>query len=128
MFLLTYGYVLKQKLRFRYHGILMSTALILHLIMSVYVMVPSFVWAVIPEYIISKPLSLTSVVGLIHGILGLVALLLGVWIVASWRFRKNIQGCIRRKKTMLKTIVIWIASLVLGIILYVIFIGSLLKG
>jgi uncharacterized membrane protein len=106
----------------------MSTALILHLIMSVYVMVPSFVWAVIPEYIISKPLSLTSVVGLIHGILGLVALLLGVWIVASWRFRKNIQGCIRRKKTMLKTIVIWIASLVLGIILYVIFIGSLLKG
>ncbi len=128
LFLLTYGYVLKRKLRFRHHGIVMSTALILHLIMVVFIMIPSFVFAVIPEYIVPTPLTATSVVALIHGILGSVALLLGTWIVASWWFRKNIQGCISRKKIMLKILTVWVFSLVIGIILYAIFIGPVLNG
>jgi|WetSurMetagenome_2_1015567.scaffolds.fasta_scaffold36404_3 hypothetical protein len=128
LFLLAYGYNLKRNLKFRQHGIVMSTALILHLIMAAYVMIPSFVLAVIKEYIIPAPLATTSIVALIHVVLGSIALSFGVWIVASWRFRQNIQGCFNRKKYMLKTLAVWVASLVFGIILYAMFIGPVLKG
>ena len=128
LFLLTYGYFLKRKLKFRKHGIIMALAVILHLAIVFYVMIPSFVFAVIPNYVVPTPLAWVSLVGLIHGILGSLALALGVWIVASWRFRRNIQGCINRKKIMLNTLAVWVVSLVLGIILYAIFIGPLLMG
>lgn len=128
LFLLAYGYSLKRKLKFRQHGITMASALVLHLTMALVIMIPSFVFAVIPQYIVPTPLALASVVGVIHGILGIIALSLGLWIVSSWRFRKNIQGCFERKKTMLRTLTLWVAALIFGIILYAIFIGPVLKG
>lgn len=128
LFLVVYGYLLKRKLKFRQHGITMAAAVVLHLTMVFYIMIPSFVWAVIPDYIVPAPLAITSVVGLIHGILGTIALSLGVWLVASWRFRKNLKGCFNRKKIMLKTLNVWVASLVFGIILYAIFIGPVLMS
>lgn len=128
LFLLTYGYYLKRKLKFRQHGIIMSTALILHLSMVFYVMIPSLVLAVIKEYIVPAPLETISVVSIIHVILGATSISLAVWIVGSWRFRKNIQGCIRRKKYMLKTLTVWIATLIFGITLYALFIGPLLMS
>jgi uncharacterized membrane protein YozB (DUF420 family) len=128
LFLLVYGYFLKRKLKFRQHGITMTTAFILHLSMVFYVMIPSFVWAVVPEYIVPTPLAIQSILGIIHGILGIIALLLGAYLVGSWRLSKNIQGCINRKKFMLKTLTVWIATLVFGIILYSIFIGPILNA
>ena len=95
----------------------MAAAVVLHLTMVFYVMIPSFVLAVIPDYSGSVPLSIVSVVGVIHAILGAMALSLGFWLVGSWRFRRNLQGCINKKKIMLKTIIIWAAALILGIIL-----------
>lgn len=128
LFLLIFGYMLKRKLKFRQHGITMATAVVLHFSMVLYVMVPSLVYAIIPEHIVPFPLQMVSLVTLIHVTLGTTSISLGVWIVASWRFRKNIQGCIRRKKFMLNTLTVWIASLVFGITLYALFIGPLLKG
>jgi uncharacterized membrane protein YozB (DUF420 family) len=128
LFLLIYGYMLKRKLKFRQHGIIMATAVVLHFSMVLYLMIPSLVYAVIPEYIVPFPLQMVSLVTFIHVTLGTTSISLGVWIVASWRFRKNIQGCIRRKKFMLKTLAVWIASLVFGITLYALFIGPLFKG
>jgi hypothetical protein len=128
LFLLIFGYFFKRKLKFRQHGITMTVAFVLHLSMVFYIMIPSFVSAVVPEYIVPTPLAIESVVGLIHGILGTITLLLGVWLVASWRFSKNIQGCISRKKYMLKTLTVWVATLVFGITLYAIFIGPVLMG
>jgi hypothetical protein len=126
LFLLIYGYFLKRKLKFRQHGITMTAAFILHLSMVFYIMIPSFVFAVVPEYIVPGPLAVESVVGLIHGILGIITLLLGVWLVASWRLSKNIQGCISRKKYMLKTLTV--CPLAFGITLYIIFIGPVLMS
>jgi hypothetical protein len=128
LFLLIYGYFLKRKLKFRQHGITMTVAFVLHLSMVFFIMIPSFVFAVVPEYIVPVPLAIESVVGLIHGILGTITILLGVWLVVSWRFSKNIQGCISRKKYMLKTLTVWVATLVFGITLYAIFIGPVLMG
>ncbi len=63
LFLLMYGYLLNRKLKFRQHGLVMATAVVLHLTMVFYVMVPSFVLAVIPDYSVPTPLSIVSVVG-----------------------------------------------------------------
>ena len=128
LLLLVYGYLLKRKLKFRQHGIVMAVAVVLHLTMVFYVMLPSFVLAVIPDYTVPAPFSLVSIAGVIHGVLGATALLLGVSFVASWRFRKNLQGCFNKKKIMLKTLIVWAASLAFGIILYAVFIGQLLTG
>jgi hypothetical protein len=128
LFLLVYGYWLKRKLKFRQHGITMAAALILHLTMVLYIMIPSFVLAVIPEYIVPNPLSIVSVAGVLHGIIGTIALSFGIWFVASWRFRKNLQGCFGKKKIMSKTLAVWVTSLAFGIILYAIFIGPLLTS
>ena len=97
--MLVYGYLLKRKLKFRQHGFVMAVAVVLHLTMVFYVMIPSFVLAVIPDYTVPVPFSLVSVAGVIHGVLGATALLLGVSFVASWRFRKNPQGCFNKKKS-----------------------------
>ena len=124
--LLIYGYFLKRKLKFRQHGTVMAAAVVLHLTIVFYVMVPSFVLAVIPDYSVPAPLSIVSIVGVIHAILVATALSLGFWLVGSWRFRRNLQGCFNKKKIMLKTIVNWAVALVLGIILYAIFIRTLM--
>jgi hypothetical protein len=128
LILLIYGYHLKKKLQFRQHGIVMSSAVILHLSVIFSIMIPSLVLAVIQEYIIPDPLQIISVVTVIHGTLGSITASLGVWIVTSWRFKKNIQGCIRRKKFMIKTLTVWITTLIFGITLYALFIGPLLKS
>ena len=128
LLLLFYGYWLKKKMKFRQHGIVMTLATVLHLTMILYIMIPSFVEGIIPDYIVPSPLAIISVVGLIHGILGTTALSLGVWLVASWRFRKNLKGCFNKKKFMFITLNVWIASIVFGIILYAIFIGPVLAS
>jgi uncharacterized membrane protein YozB (DUF420 family) len=126
LILLITGYMLKKKLEFRQHGIIMTTAVILHLSMVFYVMIPSLVLAVIPDFIFVAPLQIVSIIAIIHVILGASTATLGIFLVGSWHFQKSIEGCIRRKKYMLKTLSIWIATLIFGITLYSLFIGPLL--
>jgi hypothetical protein len=128
LFLLAYGFILKKKFRYLQHGLVMAAAVVVHLLMVFFLMIPSFVLAVIPYYIVASPLELTSIVGLIHGILGSVAIALGVWLVVVWRFKRDFNGCFARKKMMTPTLSVWVAALVFGIALYAIFIGSLLAA
>ncbi len=126
--LLTYGYMLKRKFKFRKHGLAMAAAVIIHLILISTIMIPSLVLAVIPDYIVPSPLLLTSVVGLIHAIAGSTGLAMGVWLVAAWRFRKDFKGCFNRKKMMDTTFTVWVVALALGVVLYAIFYGPALIG
>lgn len=126
--MLVYGYYLKSKLRFRRHGIVMASAAILHLGFVLVIMIPSFVLAVIPNYIVAAPLTLTSIVGLIHAITGATTITLAVWLVLAWRFKKDFSGCFGRKKVMLPTLSLWFVTLMLGIVLFVIFYGPSLIG
>jgi hypothetical protein len=89
-------------MKFRQHGIVIALATVLHLAMVLYIMIPPFVEGIIPDYIVPSPLAITSVGGLIHGILGTTALSLGVWLIASWRFRKNLKGCFNKKNSCVK--------------------------
>lgn len=126
--LLVVGFYYKRRQKFRLHGTVMASAVGLHLIMIFAVMIPSFVLAIVPEYIIPEPLMLVSLAGLIHGVLGLAAEGLGVYLVAAWGFKKNVQGCFARKKIMLTAITLWLVALLLGFLLYGLFYGMLLVG
>lgn len=124
--LLIVGYDLKRKLKFRLHGAVMASATLLHIALILGIMIPSLVYAVIPEYIVPSPLKLVSIVGLIHAVTGSAAIALGVWLVSAWRFSKSFQGCFNRKKWMLVTLTIWLVALVFGVILFAIFYGPAL--
>jgi uncharacterized membrane protein YozB (DUF420 family) len=120
LFLLLYGYMLKRQLKFRRHGITMFAAVVLHLVMIFAIMIPSFVLGVVPSFIVPNISGMISVVSLIHVVVGASAVSLGVWLVASWRFR-DLKSCFTKKKFMLWTMIIWLVSLFLGIVLYTIF-------
>jgi hypothetical protein len=126
--LLVVGFYYKSKQKFRRHGTVMASAVALHLITILAVMIPSFVIAVVPQYIIPDPLRLVSLAGLVHGVLGLAAIGLGVYLLAAWGFRKNVQGCFARKKVMALTLTLWLVALLFGFLLYGLFYGMLLAG
>lgn len=128
LFLLLYGYTFYRRLKFRKHGIMMALAVFVHLATVFAVMVPSFVLAVFPHYILLHPLELTSIFSLIHEVTGALALGLGVWFVVSWRFRKSFTGCFNKRRAMLATMIIWLLALTFGIALYSIFNWSILMG
>ncbi len=125
--LLIYGYWLKRRLDFQHHGKIMSIALILHLIFVFAIMVPSFVLAIIPEYLLQNIFEPVSIISLVHVPLGILAFTFGLWLVLARRL-KGVKSCVNRKKFMLPTIVAWLASLFLGVLLYGILIMSILKG
>ncbi len=128
LFLLTFGFMLKRKFRYLQHGFVMAAAVFIHLLMVLLLMIPSFVLAVVPDFIVISPLELTSIVGLIHAILGSVSIMLGVWLVAVWRFNRDFNGCFARKKLMIPTLAVWVTALAFGIALYAIFLGPLLAA
>lgn len=127
LFLLLYGYMLKRKLKFRRHGITMAVAVVLHLIMIFAIMIPSFVLAVFPDFIVPNISGMISVVSLIHVVAGALAVSLGVWLVASWRFQ-DLKGCFTKKRFMLLTMIVWLVSLFFGIVLYTIFYWAILMS
>ena len=128
LFMLVYGYLLKRKQKYRQHGLIMAAALISHLMVIFLVMIPSFVNSILPDYIQTSPTEVVSIVGLIHGIAGPLTAALGIWLVAAWHFKKDINSCFGRKKVMLTTISLWMITLILGVILYSLLIGPLLAS
>jgi len=75
----------------------MTLAVILHLVVILVVMIPSFVLVVVPEHLLIHFSGLVSIVPLIHVPLGTLAILLGVWLVISCR-SQGLKGCFKRKK------------------------------
>jgi len=114
--LLTLGYTLKRKKKFRQHGITMTTALVLHLVTIFSWMIWSF-----RNFFSSAPVdfgNLIHLTALAHATLGIIAASLGVWLVASWHLQTDVQKCFARKRIMLTTISLWLTAILLGIVLY----------
>lgn len=126
--LLVVGFYYKRRQKFRWHGIVMASAVVLHLVTIFAVMIPSFVLAIVPEFIIPEPLMLVSMAGLFHGVFGIAAVGLGIYLVAAWGFRRDVQGCFKRKRIMDLTITVWLIALLLGFLIYGLFYGPLLAG
>ncbi len=94
----------------------MMIAVALHLIVILSWMIISLV-----TFLRAAPLNLGNalqVSALVHVALGAVAVVMGVWLVGSWRLKVDIQKCFARKRLMLATIIVWSGAMLLGILLY----------
>jgi len=115
--LLLGGMWLKVTKKFRQHGIIMLTAVVLHAVMVFAWMIPVF------STLFSSPGSINladmfTVIILVHAFTGIAATVLGIWLVASWRLQANMKTCFAKKRVMLVTITLWLIALVIGIYLY----------
>jgi hypothetical protein len=115
--LLFAGVQLKRIGRYQEKGFLMATALFLHLLVIFVIMVPSFLIGLVP-IIIKPPIEVNTILVPIHVATGTIPAALGLWIVGSWRFRKSLEYCIPKKRIMRITFYIWLASLIIGFVLY----------
>jgi hypothetical protein len=114
-----FGYILKRKMQYRNHGILMLVAIIMQFISFLLIMGPSFV-SLVENGFIQLPMWVSSVT-IVHSILGGVVLAIGIWIATSWHLRISIAPCIKKKWIMRYLILAWISALILGVALYAIF-------
>jgi membrane-associated HD superfamily phosphohydrolase len=124
LLLLIVGYNYKRRMKFKQHGTILGLAVILHLVMIFAIMIPSF-YFLIPAFLIPSAV-LNTLVVLIHAVSGTAAIIMGVYLIGVWGFRKDMKSCFRRKVPMRYTFIVWIVSLIFGILLYGIFYGPLL--
>jgi uncharacterized membrane protein YozB (DUF420 family) len=117
LLIIVVGFLYKQQRRYKAHGSLMGSAVILHIISFITVMGPIFFGNI--DILLSSLSFLEVQTLVIHAIPGVVAMILGIILVAAWSVNTtNIGGCIRRKRIMDVTIILWLLSLIFGIATY----------
>ena len=96
LFLLFGSIWLKGKKRYRQHGIMMFTAVVLHTIVILAWMVPSFstLFSHTSSINLADMITLTI---MIHTFTGIAAVILGFWLVASWRLQVDVKTCFAKK-------------------------------
>jgi len=112
------AFALKRKGKFLEHGRTMLAGVVLNILSFAIVMGPAFL-SLGQNGLFDHPGRL-YLVTLVHAGLGGTALVLGVFLVASWHLQASTQNCMRRKKIMRLTFMLWILALILGILLYMI--------
>ncbi len=115
--LLIGAYMLKRQNKFRQHGITMLSAVVLHIISILAVMIPSFsTFFAVPGLIDYADVFI--MLTFVHVASGVIAALLGVYLVGSWHLKSDLKPCFKKKRIMDVTIVLWLLAILLGIILY----------
>jgi len=107
---------LKRRGKLFKHGGAMLVGVVLNILSFVIVMGPAL-FSLGQNGLFDHPGRLYFVT-LVHAGLGGIALVLGVFLVASWHLQASTQNCVRRKKIMRLTFVLWVLALILGILLY----------
>ena len=106
---------MKWRKKFALHGMIMLVAVILNLFSFILIMLPSLLRT---EIIITQPLQAVSIVTLIHSSVGLVVMILGIWLMASWHLQSSIKNCFKNKRLMRLTSILWLVVLLMGFLLY----------
>jgi uncharacterized membrane protein YozB (DUF420 family) len=115
--LLIGGYLLKRQKKYRHHGLSMLSALGLHIVAILFVMVSSLAaFFSVPSSV--NFADILVIVTLVHVSAGLLAGLLGVWLVGSWHLQESLQTCFRKKRVMDVTLSLWLLAIALGLALY----------
>lgn len=100
----------------------MGFAVGLHLVVILGWMIMSLI-----SFFRATPLNLGNILQVAtfaHVTLGTFAVLTGVWLVGSWRFKTDIQKCFGRKHWMLSTMIVWSGAMLLGILFYAVLVSS----
>jgi len=114
---------LKRKRKYFAHGATMLTAVILNALSFLLVMMPSLSTL---EILKTQPLHWFSLATLAHAGLGAITIILGAWIVAAWHLQQSNQNCIRKKRLMRLTLMLWVTVFFLGFVLYTVLYTSLI--
>lgn len=122
--LLICGYLVKRQKKYRQHGLIMLSAVVLHIISILVVMVPSFA-AFFADISMVNFADILVIATLIHVSAGLIAASLGVWLVSSWHLQTSLQTCFRKKRFMDVTLSLWLLAISLGVILYLVIIQAI---
>jgi uncharacterized membrane protein YozB (DUF420 family) len=107
--------VLKRKRKYFAHGATMLTALILNTLSFLLVMMPSLRNL---EIVRTQPLHWFSLATLAHAGVGAITIILSMWIVVAWRLQSSNQNCIKKRKLMRLTLILWLLVFLLGFLLY----------
>lgn len=118
------SFVFVKKRRFWVHGVMMLIAVVLNAFSFLWVMEPSLLS--LEQFITSHPVNRTSLVTMAHGVLGAMVEILSVWFVVSWGLRKSTASCVRKRRMMLVTLILWAITFCLGVLLYVLLYTTLL--
>ena len=110
------AFALKRRGKFRKHGSMMLAGVVLNILSFAVVMGPAFL-SLGQNGLFDHPNRLYFAT-LAHAGLGGTALVLGIFLVASWHLQVSTQNCVRRKKIMLLTFMLWVLALILGILLF----------
>ena len=125
--LLIIAVTLKNRKKFRQHGITMTAAVVLHIITILYVMIPS-----LTSFTSSPGTSLgldpIVIISFIHVALGFITVSLGIWIAASWHLKTDLQTCFNNKRLMKPTLALWFIAILLGVTMYITIWAALLLG
>jgi hypothetical protein len=108
---------LQRRRKFVWHGNTMLVVVMIASLLTVVHMGPSFGWVAIEAW---GNFNMVALLGLVHGVIGVVTLLLGAWLVGVWAFGESSETrfCAPRKKLMWKILTLWLISLALGLIYY----------
>jgi hypothetical protein len=120
LFLLVMGLPLVRGLRNKKnlmrHGYLTIIALIIQTIMVVWVMVPSFIANISPILTLNPLYSLDT---WLHVALGVFAEISGFSYVVLWlAFTTSKMQCVRAKKCMMPTFIVWVIAIVTGALIH----------
>jgi uncharacterized membrane protein YozB (DUF420 family) len=118
------SFVFVKKRRFWVHGVMMLVAVVLNAFSFLWVMEPSFLS--LEQFIISHPVNRISLATMAHGVLGATVEILGVWLVVSWGLRKSTACCVRKRRMMLVTLILWAITFFLGVLVYMLLYTTLL--
>src|SRR4030043_1207699 len=108
---------LKRKRKYFAHGAPMFTAVILNALSFLLVMMPSLSTL---EILKTQPLHWFSLATLAHAGLGAIVIILGAWIVAAWHLQPSNKNCIKKRKLMRLTLILWFMTTIVGMMLYVV--------
>jgi len=114
--LLLVGRMRAKEKSYAQHGRFMSIAVVLNAASIGIVMLPSLLLGL--GFIATYPTNPISITTIIHAILGAAAELLGVYLVLKWRSSGNVTVCMKNKRLMVPTIVLWTATVALGVVIY----------
>jgi len=107
----------KNKNKFKIHGWLMGIAVILHVASFLAVMGPIFFghFSAFVEYTAYPEIQTTW----IHAVPGAIAMIMGIMLVGLWALNpSDSASCSRRKRLMDVTVLLWLISLVFGVVTY----------
>jgi hypothetical protein len=116
LLILIVGYKSVKDKKLQSHGQIMFAAVMLHTLTIILVMIPSLI---LNFDVLLGSFNPGILITWIHIIVGLLAELLGIFLVLEWRFRPlSTMTCIKRKKIMGPLFLMWTSATILGIAFY----------